>query len=442
MSNTRRIAAHIISRFLKEKIALNRILFAEVPSGIDVRDRAFIQELCYGVIRWYFPLKKLSSFLLKKSLNCLDQDIYALVLVGLYQLNYLNISPHAAVYETVQAAKELRKRWAAPLINGVLRSFQREKTVLLKKVSQITHLAHPDWLIKKLQHAWPNAWRSILDANNHLASMSLRVNQLEITRESYLQKLNNNNINATLSELSQSGIILDTSFPVDKLPGFRTGEISIQNISAQLSASLLLLEDGQHVLDACAAPGGKTTHILETQPELACCVAVDADVVRLTRLKNNLKRLKLTDKKIQLFPMKVQDFKIFWKGRMFDRILLDSPCSGTGVIRKHPDIKLLRREKDVIQLADQQYQLLSSLWGLLKPGGILLYVTCSVLPEENANVLKRFLTYHFDAREEIIRETWGLACPIGRQILPEIHGADGFYYARLRKLMRERIGLK
>ena len=433
MSNTRRIAAQIIARFLKEKITLNRALSADINPEIDSCDRAFIQELCYGVVRWYFPLRKLSSYLLKKPLNTSDQDIYALLLIGLYQLNYLNTAPHAAVHETVQAAKELRKLWAAPLINGVLRSFQRQKAVLLEKLPKTTHLAHPDWLIKKLQQAWPNAWRSIIEANNHLPSMSLRVNRLKITREAYAQKLKDNNVNAKLSELSQSGIILDRSFPVDKLPGFMGGEVSIQDTAAQLAASLLLLERGQWVLDACAAPGGKTTHILETQPGLACCVAADSDVARLGRVKDNLKRLKLTDKKVQLLSMKIQDFKISWKGEMFDRILFDVPCSGTGVIRKHPDIKVLRREEDIAKLAEQQYQLLSNLWMFLKPGGILLYVTCSVLPEENTEILKRFLRHQLDASEEIIQETWGLACLIGRQILPEIRGPDGFYYARLRK---------
>jgi 16S rRNA (cytosine967-C5)-methyltransferase len=433
MSNSRAIAAQIISRVLKEKISLKDALAVGVNASIESRDRAFIQELCYGVIRWYAPLRQLCSFLLKKPLNATDQDVYALLLIGLYQLNYLRTSPHAAVHETVQAARELHKVWAVPLINGVLRSFQRQKASLLKKLPKDSHFAHPDWLIKKLQQAWPNEWQAILAANNHLPPMSLRVNLLKITRKDYAQKLKDKGITGNLSELSQAGIILDESCPVLKLPGFMEGEVSIQDTAAQLAAPLLLLESGQLVLDACAAPGGKTTHILEAQSDLAGCAAVDQDAIRLSKVKDNLNRLRLADTKVQLLCARAQDLKSTWKGSLFDRILLDVPCSGTGVIRKHPDIKLLRREEDIVKLAEQQYQLLSSLWELLKPNGILLYVTCSVLPEENSEILLGFLSHYADAKEELINETWGVACPIGRQILPKIHGPDGFYYARLRK---------
>jgi 16S rRNA (cytosine967-C5)-methyltransferase len=320
-----------------------------------------------------------------------------------------------------------------PLINGVLRTFQRQKISLLKKLHKDIYFAHPDWLIKKLQQAWPNEWQTILAANNYLPPMSLRVNLLKITRKNYNQKLKDYAIKGKLSELSSVGIILDESCPVFKLPGFMEGEISIQDTAAQLAANLLLLEPGLRVLDACAAPGGKTTHILEAQPDLLSCVAVDHDPIRLNKVKDNLSRLGLGDTKVQLLYAKAQDLKNIWKGNLFDRILLDAPCSGTGVIRKHPDIKILRREQDIAKLAEQQYQLLSSLWGLLKPNGILLYATCSVLPEENVEVLRRFLSQCSNAIEEVIDETWGITCPIGRQIFPQIHGPEGFYYAKLRK---------
>lgn len=433
MANSRAIAAQVISRVLKEKKSLKDALSVGIDADINSRDRAFIQELCYGVIRWYIPLRKLCSYLLKKPLSISDQDIYALLLIGLYQLNYLKTSPHAAVHETVQAARELHKVWAVPLINGVLRSFQRQKTNLLKKLPEESHFAHPDWLIKKLQQAWPNDWQTILEANNHLPPMSLRINLLKITRKDYAQKLKNKDIMGSLSELSPSGIILDESSPVVKLPGFMEGEVTIQDTAAQLAAFLMLLQSGQRVLDACAAPGGKTTHILELQPDLASCIAVDSDAIRLNKVKQNLDRLSLTGEKIQLLSAKAQDLKTTWKEGLFDRILLDAPCSGTGVIRKHPDIKLLRREEDIAKLVEHQYQLLSSLWEILKPNGILLYVTCSVLPEENSNLVLRFLSQHSDAREEIFDEAWGIACKVGRQIFPQIHGPDGFYYARLRK---------
>lgn len=433
MLNSRTIAAQIISRVLKEKISLKDALASGIKANIASRDRGFIEELSYGVIRWYAPLRQLCSFLLKKPLSPADQDVYALLLIGLYQLNYLETSPHAAVHETVQAAKELHKVWAVPLINGVLRTFQRQKISLLKRLHKDIYFAHPDWLIKKLQQAWPNEWQTILTANNHLPPMSLRVNLLKVTRKDYNQKLKDYAIKGNLSELSSVGIILHESCPVFKLPGFIEGEISIQDTAAQLAAKLLLLEPGLRVLDACAAPGGKTTHILEAQPDLLSCVAVDHDAIRLNKVKDNLSRLGLGDTKVQLLYAKAQDLKNIWKGNLFDRILLDAPCSGTGVIRKHPDIKILRREEDIAKLAEQQYQLLSSLWGLLKPNGILLYATCSVLPEENVEVLRRFLSHCSNAIEEVIDETWGITCPIGRQILPQIHGPEGFYYAKLRK---------
>jgi 16S rRNA (cytosine967-C5)-methyltransferase len=432
MSNSRAIAAQIISRVLKEKISLKDSLTSRLNTDITSRDRGFIEGLCYGVVRWYLPLKKLCSFLLKKPFNVADQDVEVLLLIGLYELNYLT-SPHAAIHETVQAAKELRKVWAVPLINGVLRSFQRQKFSLLKNLNKNTQFAHPNWLIKRLQRAWPNEWQTIIAANNYLPSMSLRVNFLKITRDKYQHKLKDKAIKSELSELSSAGIILDKSYSVFKLPGFLEGEISIQDTAAQLAANLLSLEPGLRVLDACAAPGGKTSHILEKQPDLLECVAVDQDAIRLKKVKDNLCRLGLTDTKVQLLYAKAQNLKTTWKGDFFDRILLDAPCSGTGVIRKHPDIKILRKKEDIAQLAEQQYQLLSSLWGLLKPNGILLYATCSVLPEENVEVLHRFLSHYADAIEEVIGETWGVACIIGRQIFPQINGPEGFYYAKLRK---------
>lgn len=435
MFNSRAIAAQIISRVLVEGVSLTDAFTTRLQNeASSSRDRGFIQELCYGVIRWYEPLTQLCSYLLKKPLNLADQDIYALLLIGLYQLNYLKTSPHAAVHETVQAARELNKSWAAPLINGVLRSFQRQQASLLKKIPQEIHYAHPKWLLKRLQQAWPNGWQAIIEANNQAPPMSLRVNLLKNKRESYAQKLRDKNIVAQLSDLSKAGIILDESSKVFKLPGFLEGEVSIQDTAAQLAAFLLMLQPGQRVLDACAAPGGKTSHILETQPDLLSCIIVDKDAVRLNKVKDNLNRLGLADDKAQLLCAKAQELKASWKGELLDRILLDTPCSGTGVIRKHPDIKLLRREEDIAKLAEQQYQLLSGLWPLLKPSGILLYVTCSVLPEENSDVLLRFLSQHPDAKEDIIDVQWGVPCSIGRQIFPQVRGTDGFYYARLRKM--------
>ena len=432
MNNPRALAAQIIARVLGGASLTDA--FAEgIPNTVESRDRGFIQELCYGVIRWYEPLRQVCSYLLKKPLNANDRDIYALLLIGLYQFIYLKTAAHAAVHETVQAAKDLKKNWAAALINGILRSFQRQQTGLLKKLPNEAHYAHPRWLMKKLQQAWPKDWQAIVEANNQAPPMSLRVNRLKISRDDYLQKLQAKAIEATLSAISDVGIILNETCSVYGLPGFSEGEVSIQDTAAQLAAFLLMLQPKQSVLDACAAPGGKFAHILETQPDLQAAIALDQDKTRLSKIEENLSRLRLMRDGVKLVCTKAQLFKTSWKGEQFDRILLDAPCSGTGVIRRHPDIKLLRREEDIDKLARQQLELLLSLWPLLKPGGILLYATCSVLPEENQGVLQRFLRQQPDAHEHAIDEKWGVACEVGRQIFPQIHGTDGFYYARLQK---------
>ncbi|BBB14674.1 ribosomal RNA small subunit methyltransferase B [Candidatus Rickettsiella viridis] len=432
MNNPRALAAQIIARVLGGD-SLTEAFAEGIPNTVESRDRGFIQELCYGVIRWYEPLRQVCSYLLKKPLNANDRDIYGLLLIGLYQFIYLKTAAHAAVHETVQAAKDLKKNWAAALINGVLRSFQRQQTGLLKKLPKEAHYAHPRWLMKKLRQAWPKDWQGIIEANNQAPPMSLRINRLKISRDDYLPKLQAKALEATLSALSDVGIILNETCNVYGLPGFSEGEVSIQDTAAQLAAFLLMLEPKQSVLDACAAPGGKFAHILETQPDLQTAVALDQDKTRLSKVEENLSRLRLMRDGVKLVCIKAQTFKASWQGEQFDRILLDAPCSGTGVIRRHPDIKLLRREEDIDKLAQQQLELLFSLWPLLKPGGILLYATCSVLPEENQSVLQRFLLQQSDAHEHMIDEKWGTACEVGRQIFPQIHGTDGFYYARLQK---------
>lgn len=433
MNSPRALAARIIARVLTDGTSLTDSFAEGLPNKIDSRDRGFIQELCYGVIRWYEPLKRICSYLLKKPLKANDQDIYALLLIGLYQFVYLKTADYAAINETVQAAKELKKNWAAALINGVLRSFQREQTGLLKKLPKEVQYAHPAWLIKKLQQAWPENWQAIIEANNQAPLMSLRVNQLKNSRDDYLQKLKNKAIAAESSPFSRVGILLNETCNVYELPGFIDGAVSIQDTAAQLAAFLLMLEPAQNVLDACAAPGGKLTHILETQPDLLTCVAVDQDRDRLGKVEENLTRLNLVRENVKLVCANAQDFKTRWQGEQFDRILLDAPCSGTGVIRRHPDIKLLRREQDIPKLAKRQLELLLGLWPLLKSKGILLYATCSVLPEENQDVIHQFLSQQFDAREDIIDAEWGIACRVGRQILPKAQSNDGFYYARILK---------
>jgi 16S rRNA (cytosine967-C5)-methyltransferase len=289
--------------------------------------------------------------------------------------------------------------------------------------------SHPAWMIGKIKKHYPAQLEDILDANNQHPPFSLRVNQQRISREDYLEKLVADGLSAQSIPETLSGIILEEAIDVLQLPGFSEGEVSVQDGAAQLAAELLELAPEQHVLDACAAPGGKTAHILELQPTVTC-VAVDHDPERLASVTENLERLNLS---ATCIAADVAETDKWWDGKLFDRILLDAPCSASGVIRRHPDIKLLRRPTDIPALAKIQLELLEAVWSLLKPGGLLLYATCSVFVDENVQVLKSFLTLHPEINEEKITAPWGVECDIGKQILPGSHNMDGFYFARLRK---------
>lgn len=430
-NNSRAIAAKILAEIFTKKNSLNAALNNFLKP--DSKDRALIQAFCYGVLRQYWQLEALVQLLLKKSLKNKDQDIFALLLLGLYQLLHLRIPDHAAISETVQAARVLKKPWAAGLINATLRQFQREQPHLLEQIAQNTcaHFSHPNWLIEIIKTAWPEQWQNVLDANNQHPPLTLRINSQQLSREAYLQKLGIDH--GVYTTLATEGITLHEACDVKQLPGYAAGEFSVQDESAQLAASLLELTSAQTVLDACAAPGGKTAHILEIAPHLTKLVAIDIDEKRIEKVTENLTRLQLLSSSIVMTASNAAEPQIWWDGELFDRILLDAPCSATGVIRRHPDIKYLRRPEDIAQLAVQQLQLLNALWPLLKPNGLLVYATCSVLPQENENVIEAFLHTHHDAHEKIITTDWGIKKTIGRQLLPKTDGHDGFYYARLQK---------
>lgn len=424
--NVRAAAALMIVDVIHNGRSLSTV---DVPDKIAERDYPLLQAICYGVCRWYFRLDAIAKLLLEKPLKQKDQDIYILILIGLYQLIEMRIPDHAAVGETVAAAKNLKKIWAKNLVNGVLRQYQRNAKSLNDKLNNnlVAAFSHPYWIIEKIQHDWPFEWEFILEHNNQHPPFSLRINNKFNSREKYLSSLA---FESSLIPETVSGIILDKAIDVDQLPGFKAGHISVQDGAAQLAATLLMLEPGQRVLDACAAPGGKTAHILELEPGIAELVAIDRDEERLHAVDDNLQRLQL---KANVICADAGEINTWWNGKLFDRILLDAPCSASGVIRRHPDIKLLRRATDIPALAEEQKQLLNSIWQTLKPGGILLYATCSIFHEENDLLLKEFLTSHPDAKEERIDVSWGKECDIGRQILPGMHNMDGFYYARLKK---------
>ncbi|MGH8612913.1 MAG: 16S rRNA (cytosine(967)-C(5))-methyltransferase RsmB [Gammaproteobacteria bacterium] len=428
-----RAAAAVI---LENTIARGRSTSDTVPGALnripDQRDQGLVQELAYGVLRQYFVLEQLVAPLLRHPLKSRDGDVYALLLIGVYQLKFLDTPAHAAISATVDAARALGKPWASALVNGVLRAYLRRSQELLALVgdSPIGRYSHPEWLIRHLQEAWPGYWEDILNANNQRAPMTLRVNVRRLARSEYLKRLHARGLNAAPCSHSPSGILLAQPVEVETLPGFRQGDVSVQDEGAQLAAPLLNLSSGQRVLDACAAPGGKTAHILELAPQLSALTALDCTSTRLDRLRDNLKRLRLS---CQVMQGNALTPRSWWDGKLFHRILLDAPCSGTGVIRRHPDIKLLRRASDVCASAEQQFLLLQALWPLLTTGGELLYASCSVLPQENKEIMQRFLSVQKDARLDPIIAPWGHETGFGRQIVTGESAMDGFFYARLYK---------
>ena len=433
--NVRLLALQTLLAVVAQGKSLDQAL-EESAEKVSPKDQSLLHELCFGTCRWYLRLQAISAKLLKHPLKQKDLDVQLLIILGLYQLLFMRIPPHAAVNETVQLCKLIDKQWARALINALLRRFQREQAVLTQELSRTPDYlyAHPPWLLQMFQQAWPDHWPAICEANNGRAPMCLRVNQQQLSRQQYLQQLEKEQIGAQACELAPFGIRLNQPWAVQLLPGFSSGLISVQDEAAQLAASLLNLEEGQRILDACAAPGGKTCHILESEPGLAELVALDKDQRRLERIQENLQRLALNARVLAADATKPDTW---WDGKPFDRILIDAPCSGSGVIRRHPDIKLLRRPADVDKLAAQQLKVLSALWPLLKEGGLILYATCSILPIENDGVIERFLQQEPTASSLAIEADWGTGSIYGRYLLPEADRSDGFFYARLIKKYRQ-----
>ena len=434
--NPRLAAAKALTAVLNGKASLNSSLPLQLDK-VEARDRGLTQDLAFGTARWQPRLSALANKLLQKPFKAADADVEALLLVGLYQLLYTRIPAHAAIGETVGCADKLKKPWAKALLNAVLRNAQRESETLLTELEHdpVVRTAHPRWLQKSLKAFWPEQWEAICAANNAHPPMILRVNRRHHSRDAYLQLLIEADIEAQPCTFSQDGIVLAEACDVRNLPGFAEGWISVQDEAAQLAADLLDLAPGQRVLDACCAPGGKTCHILEVEPKLAGVVAVDLEAKCLVRVRENLERLGLS---AELIAADGRDTATWWDGKPFQRILLDAPCSATGVIRRHPDIKLTRQPDDIAALATLQGELLDAMWPTLDVGGILLYATCSTLPTENTEVIEAFLARTPGARELDIAGQFGLKQPHGRQLLAQQGGHDGFYYAKLIKIAAAR----
>jgi 16S rRNA (cytosine967-C5)-methyltransferase len=427
-SSARSATAQALYKIVHEGQSLTRSTRSLAERIDDPRDRAFAQSCIYGVLRHYYSLQALLDQLLKKPLRRKDADIEALLLSGLYQIKLMNVPAHAAVSSNVEAARSLNKSWACGLVNAVLRKASAQPLTLER--DRTTHFEHPSWLVERLQVDYPDDWESILNANNEHPPMTLRVNRLQSSRADYLAALGDTNLPAEPTRFSDDGVLLTHSSPVAQLPGFEQGLFSVQDEAAQLATGLLELEPGQRVLDACAAPGGKTTHILERVENAVELLALDLDAGRLEDVKANFARLGLS---CSTLAADATDIDTWWDGKYFDRILLDAPCSASGIIRRHPDIRFHRSPEDIAELADRQRKLLASMWSVLAPGGTLLYVTCSVFPAENDAVIAHLAEATADASVDILDIAWARRTKFGCQILPGDHGMDGFYYARLSK---------
>lgn len=422
MIESQRLASTAVSQVLAGR-NLNQVLQGLLSrhSSLSPQQRAAAQDMSYGTLRFYGQLRAILDLLLQKPVQ--DEAVRALLLVALYQLQYSRSAEHAVVDHAVRAAEALKKPWAKGLVNAVLRNFLRQRISLLEQAaaSEEGHYSHPQWWIEKLRRQYPDDWAMLLETNNQHPPMTLRVNRLATSTEAYLDLLHQQGIEG--QQVGENAILLDQPVSVDKLPGFGEGMASVQDAGAQFAARLLDVAEGMRVLDACAAPGGKAAHLLElARIELT---ALDSDPERLKKIEQTMRRLKLEAHCMAGNAARPDEW---WDGKPFQRILADVPCSASGVVRRHPDIKWLRREADIAAFAAQQAEILDALWRVLGSGGKLLYATCSVFAEENQQQITQFLVRHKDA------QCLPLSLPTAKdgQLTPNLQH-DGFYYALLLK---------
>jgi 16S rRNA (cytosine967-C5)-methyltransferase len=424
--NVRAAAALLVHQVLHQGQSL-RPLLQQPPFDLSAADRSLLQALCYGTLRWLPRLEWSLQQLMATSLLKKQPLLHYLLLVGGYQLLQMRLPPYSVIHESVNAARTLHRPQLTGLINGVLRQWVRQQGLLNQKTDQpqAYHTLHPDWLVQRLQQAYPQQWQQIIESNNQQPPLWLRVNQQLTTREAYMAQLQASGMEGIRHPTLVTAVALLTRVPVTQLPGFSEGLVTVQDSAAQQCVPLLDPQAGERILDLCAAPGGKTTHLLEYAPE-AQVIAVDQDATRLQRLAENVQRLQQS---VEWLCGDALQPQTWGADRQFDRILLDAPCSATGVIRRHPDIKWLRRAGDIYPLAEQQQAILRAIWPYLKPGGVLLYATCSLLPEENQQQIQRFLSHEVTAQGVVV----GDGTPVGWQVLPQPLGGDGFFYAKLIK---------
>ena len=427
-------AAKAVNAVVAQGRSLDAVL-GELDEQINPADQPLLKMLCYGTLRHHFRLRADLRKLLERPLKARDSVIESLLAIGIFQLIDTRIPDHAAVSTTVEAARLLRRPKYAGLVNAVLRNFLRQDIGRQEAGDDESRFNHPAWFIDALREDWPDDWQQILEANNERAPMWLRVNQNRTTTADYLDRLAQADDGHGMLSGFIHAIRLAKPVPVAELPGFADGDVSVQDAAAQIAAPWLLMGGGSRILDACAAPGGKTGHLLELASADSVLTAVELDPERLASIHENLERLRLDATVLAADASKPTEW---WDGQPFDRILLDAPCSASGVIRRHPDIKLLRRASDIEALAGLQTRLLDALWPLLAPSGRLLYVTCSVLAAENDAVVGDFLARHSNAREDRVLPNYNIrdlmvekTC--GVQVMPGSQGLDGFYFACLER---------
>jgi len=427
MPSPRAKAAAVIHRVLQGE-SLNQLLPHSFES-LELGQRALCQELVYGTLREWPLYQATCQKFLRKALRRKDHDLLSLICVGLYELDNLRTPPHATISEAVNGARDLKKSWAAGMVNAVLRSYQREQAGLRETLTPAAQHALPDWLFEILTTEYGECFEQIAEAARGRPPLFLRVNQRHLSRAQYLQLLSEAGIAAAPAPLSPEAVLIEKPVDVSLLPGFDKGWVSVQDVSAQLVAGLLAAKPGERVLDACAAPGGKACHILEQQPALAELTAMDISQQRLQRVRENSERLGLAMTTVTADASKLQESI---RVKLFDAILADVPCSATGVIRRNPDVKILRQLGDIASFGAQQLAILEGLWPALKPGGRLLYVTCSLLKAENDSIIAAFT----DHKESIIHSLslgQGRPTQFGWQTLPHPSGGDGLFFSLLEK---------
>lgn len=425
-SQPRAIAARVLDAVLHHGRSLKAELATALPKLSDPRDRALVEAICFAVLRQPARYQAALEAWIPKPLPRRDGELKALLFAGFAQLDALQLPPHAAVAATVEAARTLGRKHQAGFVNALLRRAQREG---LPAGDANAHW--PQWLRERIARDWPQDEAAVLAASAVEPPMWLRVNRRGMSRDDYLKQLTEAGIDARVDALLPDGLRLDTPMAVAALPGFAGGTVSVQDAAAQLVADALAPAPGARVLDACIAPGGKAAHLLERDVSLRV-TGVDIDAQRLDRVRSGFSRLRIGDG-VRLHAADAAEPASWWDGVPFDAVLLDAPCSATGIVRRQPDVLLHRRASDLDALVATQARLLDALWHTLAPGGVLLYATCSILKGENEAQVEAFLARTPDAKAEPLDERFGRISGAGRQRLPGEHGMDGFFYARLRK---------